>query len=348
MLVGVNQKFNLQNFAPVWGASVMGTGVISSVFNALAAQNIIPTITSALATAFLIVASLIAIPVLGITSLRWIKYPKDVMQDLGHPIKGAMSATFAGAFLVLAVAVSTRATALALLLTAIGAGLAVFIGFVFLSGIFARGSTQPGQVTGAWFIPPVVTIIVPTAVAPTLVAAGGWQNELFWLSWVFLGIGSMLYLVVVATLFYRTATAPLPPAGLAPTLLIGMGPAGLIGLNLVLLAETAERIGLGGPALAQLSAGAATLIWGFGLWWGVATIFVLKRGYEKLPFALTWWGFTFPLGAWVVAGLIIASVTSSTIVLVISLLGAVILLTLWVYVLIKTLQSFKSGAVWAA
>ncbi|HUH53396.1 MAG TPA: hypothetical protein VLZ31_05065 [Microbacteriaceae bacterium] len=352
-----SQKFSVQNFAPVWGAAVMGTGVISVLFAAATRAEIAPVITKPLALIFLVIAALIGTFVLSVTTIRWVRYPKEVMQDLSHPVKGGMSATFAGAWLVLAVAVNrvlsgilpeSLVFTLTIALTVIGGVLAVFIGVVFLGGIFARGDVQPGMITGVWFIPPVVTIIVPTALAPLLQTAGKWQNEVLWISWIFFGMGTMLYMVVVATLFYRSATNPLPPAHLAPSLLIGMGPAGLIGLDLVLLSEASVKTGLASDSMIDIATTTGTIFWAFGLWWGLTTLVVLKKGYDKLPFALSWWGFTFPLGAWSVAGLVIGSSSASIIITALSLIASLILIILWGFIIFKTAKGIRNGTVWAA
>lgn len=95
--------------------------------------------------------------------------------------------------------------------------------------MFTSSDAAPlAQLSGAWFVPPVVTI-VPLAMLPLLSP----DNATDWLvlAWAFLGMGAVLYLVVTATLFVRSISHPLPPAALAPTLFIGMGPAGLLGLG---------------------------------------------------------------------------------------------------------------------
>ncbi len=334
----------------------MGTGVISAVFSASARSGFFPQAAGLISQIFLVTAVLVAIPVLGVTTYRWVRYPASVKADLANPVKGAMFATFPGAFLVLAVIFGRAgmtvlsapvATTLTYLFTAIGATLALVIGWWFLTDIFARGNVQVPQITGAWFIPPVVTIIVPTALAPLLTTPGSFSRELLWISWAFLGIGSLLYLVVVGALFFRSATQPTPPAPLAPTLVIGMGPAGLIALDLLLLAEAGAELGFTPPALMGAASAGAVMLWGFGLWWGIASFLVIRRAHPQLPYALSWWGFTFPVGAWVVAGIITGSVTGSVTITAISLMGAAVLVALWIVVTARTVAAIRSGTIWA-
>ncbi len=304
----------------------MGTAVISVVFTGLGADL--------WAQIFLVVALLVALPVLGLTTWRCLRFPRAVAADLSNPVKGALFATFPGGFLVLATALgragqllfgSSAAIFLTYLFATVGALLALAIGLWFLSDIFSRGGAAPPQITGAWFIPPVVTIIVPTALAPILTSPA-----LYWLCWAFFGIGSLLYLIVLASLFFRSATAPFPPALLAPTLIIGMGPAGLLATNLVLLSRAGERLGLGG--LGPIGQVGAVSFWAFGLWWGLVSVLTIARAHRRLPYALTWWSFTFPLGAWVSSGLTI----DVSFIRLTSTVGAVLLLLVWLTVVVFT------------
>ncbi len=333
----------------------MGTGVLSPIFSALALRGFLPEVSRVLALAFLILAIIIAIPVLGVTTWRWIRYTKIAGAELANPVKGAMSVTYAGAFLVLAVGFGRAgmtlfgaevATFLTYLFTAIGGTLALLIGIVFLTDIFVKGSTPAGMISGAWFIPPVVTIIVPIALRPLMTEPSALANELFWLSWMFLGIGTLLYFAIVAMLFFRSTTVPLPPAPLAPSLIIGMGPAGLVGFDLLILAEISESTGQNLPALVDGAAFGGAFFWGFGLWWGIASLIVILRGYKKLPFVLSWWAFTFPLGAWVVSGINIGSAINSAVVVWISLLGLLALLVIWAVVFVRTLIGVANGSIW--
>ena len=333
----------------------MGTSVISTIFSALFGASILPALSQVLAIVFLVIALIAGAVILGVTATRWLRYFQAAIADLTHPVKGGMSATFGGGFLTIAVAIGrsgpwvfgeVASAILVAVLTTIGGVLAFVFGIAFTSRIFARGETPLPMITGAWFIPPVVTIIIPTALAPLIQGGEPVARELLWVSWIMLGMGGMLYLAITAVLVFRSATAPLPPAQLAPTLLIGIGPAGLIGVNFVLLTEAAVRADFADPALQPIALLAGHAVWGFGFWWAIAGIVVLVRGYQRLPFTVASWGFTFPLGAWALAGIVLGGRLESVVVLALGGAGTVVLLVLWIVLVWLTVRGISAGAIW--
>lgn len=349
------QSFSVPDFSPAWGAVIMGTGVISSMFSMLSKHQVYPQLATALAQVFFWCTVLFAVPILGITTWKWIRYSSDVGRDLQNPVKGAMTATFAGSFLVLGVIFGRAgatlfgqptSTALVYLFAGVGGVLTVFVGLMFLTDLFSRGSTAPPMITGAWFIPPVVTIVIPTALAPVLTGTSPLHLELYWLSWGMLGVGSLLYVIIAATVFYRSVTHNLPPQALAPTLVIGMGPPGLIALDLLLLGHVGQVLGVSTADMSSTINVLAMMLWAFGLGWGVAALVVILRAHGKLAFKLSWWGFTFPLGAWVVSGVALGYEINAWIVKLPSLLGAAILLVIWVFVVIKTGVGIADRTIW--
>jgi tellurite resistance protein TehA-like permease len=203
------------------------------------------------------------------------------------------------------------------------------------------------QISGAWFIPPVVTIIVPLAMLPLVAEFDDLAGDLLAIAWGFLGVGTLLYILVAATLFLRSVSHPLPPAALAPTLIIGMGPAGLIGLDLVRLAQVGAAAGVGPADQVALAALPATMMWGFGAWWLVSALLVLRRGYDALPFGLSWWGFTFPVAAWTISTIVLGRVWGAAWLDWFGIAAVVALLVLWLYVLVRTVIGIRRGTIWA-
>jgi len=84
-----------------------------------------------------------------------------------------------------------------------------------------------------------------------------------------------------------------------------LGPIGAGTVALINLVKNSEFITLKEPFFVF-----ALLFWGFGIWWVimaiVMTIHYIKR--LKLPYAMSWWAFTFPLGAYVAASHSVSSI----------------------------------------
>ena len=281
-------SFDLKSFAPSWGASVMGTSALSVALLAVGEGSSLAGPTQVAARVILVIALVMGVLVLGATATRWVRFTAEARADLRHPVKGGMTATAAGGLLTLAVAIGKVGPGFlpesiilptVTVLAVVGALLALLIGWEFLAEVFTSQDAALAQMSGAWFVPPVVTIIVPLALLPVIAGNPGIAADLVALSWAFLGMGAVLYLVVTATLFMRSISHPLPPAGLAPTLFIGMGPAGLMGLDMVRLSQVSVQAGVAEPSLVTSILPAATMMWGFGLWWMVAALVVLRRGY---------------------------------------------------------------------
>lgn len=347
--------FDLRSFAPSWGASVMGTSALSVALFAVGDGTAMAELTLWAARIVLVLALIGGAAVLGLTVARWSRHTDAALSDLRHPVKGGMTATAAGALLTLSVAVGKVGPGFlpeplilptVVFLAVLGAALALLIGWEFLAEMFTSKDTALAQISGAWFVPPVVAIIVPLALLPVVVRYPDLAPDLLALSWAFLGMGAVLYLVVTATLFVRSVSHPLPPAALAPTLFIGMGPAGLLGLDIVRLAQVSEQVGVAQPGLVQSVLPLATMMWGFGLWWMVAAMAVLRRGYASLPFTLSWWGFTFPLAAWTIGTIVLGHAWDSGLLTTISWIATGALTVLWAYVVTRTIMGLRTGSIW--
>ena len=334
----------------------MGTSALAVALLAVGEGTSLASATQVAARVVLVIALIMGVLVLGVTAARWVSFRTEAMADLRHPVKGGMTATAAGALLTLAVAIGKVGPGFlpepiilpaVTVLAAMGALLALLIGWEFLAEMFTSQDAALVQMSGAWFVPPVVTIIVPLALLPIISAHPGAAADLVAVAWAFLGMGAVLYLVVTATLFMRSISHPLPPAGLAPTLFIGMGPAGLMGLDLIRLSQVSVKAGIADPSLVSSMLPAATMMWGFGLWWMVAALVVLRRGYARLPFSLSWWGFTFPLAAWTIATIVLGNAWGSGLVSAVGMVATAALLALGIFVATRTVLGIRSGSIWA-
>lgn len=350
----------LRGFHPGWFGAVMGTAVIGII----AYQNPggapgLADAAHALGVAMVALGAALAV-VLGVPYVvRWVRHPEAAMSDLRSPFAGALYGTFPGGILVLVVGLATvgpslgapdAVTATIAVLGIVGIVLAFAISVVFAYLLFVEHQVGPHTANGAWFIPPVVNIIVPLALLPLLphVAVAD-AATLLAVGYAFFGMGLLLFLLVASLLYDRLVFHPLPAAPLAPSLWIGLGPVGVGSLVLLRLAQAGAPLwGAGAATVGTLSTLAATALWGFGLWW-LAAAALLLAGYLRrggLPFGIGWWAFTFPLGAFAASTLGLARAWSSNLLEGFAVLLFLLLVGFWLLVTAGTLQALRSGEAW--
>jgi len=123
-----------------------------------------------------------------------------------------------------------------------------------------------------------------------------------------------LALGVLGILFLRLALHKLPPAGMAASSWLALGPIATGALGLLVLGQAAPAVlaanGLGalGPAAQGLGVVGGLALWAYGLWWLAMAALITARYLRGggLPFNIGWWGYTFPLGVFAVATLRLA------------------------------------------
>ena len=350
----------LRSFHPGWFGAVMGTAIVgvaafSNPGNIAALQA--PLRVVGVAFAVLAYALFVALGVPYV--LRWVHHPDAAWKDLQHPILGGLYGTFPGGILVLAVTTAAIGPALlpagivfvvVAVLAAIGTVVAFAISVVFAYILFVTPRVNEDSVNGAWFIPPVVNIIIPMALLPLLPRADAETARLLLVaSYAAWGIGFFLFLMVASLLYDRLVYHPLPAAPHAPSLWIGLGPIGVGSLALLRMAQAGAGVwGDLNAAVNALSSIGALALWGFGIWWLAAAILLLRKYLRTsgLPFGIGWWAFTFPLGAYTVGTLTLARAWK---VGALEAFGAalfVLLVGFWLVVTVRTLAGMRSGEAW--
>ena len=288
----------VRNFAPSWFAAVMGTGVLALGVGFLS-HRFAPLATVALGLHWFNVALflLLLLP----WTLRWFHARPQAAGALVHPVIGNFVPTVAIALLVLSVQfvqlVKTPEIALPLWWT--GTALAFGFSFLILFKQFLGEQVMLDHVTPGMFIPPVGLVVIPVAGAPLALAAGGAaQGWMLLACYVGLGSGALLWLALQAITMFRFVLHKPMPGPMVPTFWINLGPLGVMPISLIALADATPFIADKVPFHV-----AALLLWGFGAWW-LCMAALLTYSYWKrnqLPFALSWWAFTFPTGAFAVA-----------------------------------------------
>ena len=201
---------------------------------------------------------------------------------------------------------------------------------------------------GGWLmpvVPPMVSAATGALLLPHL-PAGPARLTMLVACYAMFGLSLLASLVIIPLIWGRLRRHGPGPAVLVPTLFIVLGPLGQ--------SVTAANL-LGGNAHLAVSAPYAKAlevfgvvygvpVMGFALLWGAKAATITVRTVRTgLPFALTWWSFTFPVGTCVTGLTGLAVHTGST-----ALEGAAAaafagLLGAWLLVATRTVRGVSTG-----
>lgn len=278
-------KFRLEYFPVVFFSTLMGTTGLTIAWQKAALflgapgwiGNLLLLVTLAWFTA-----------VLSCYSVKLFRHPEAVLEEFNHPIKISFFAGFSTGFILLSVALFEIVPALSHLLWWIGAASQLAIIVTAMNIWIHQDRSELGHTTPAWFIPAVGNILVPI---------GGVHHGYLEISWFFFSIGLVYWLVLKSLFFSRVIGHSPLPEKLQPTLFILIAP----------------------PAagcLAYLQLNGLTLD-GFSRLLYYSAMFLLLlmacqwRRFWHLPFYMSWWAYSFPLAAFTVATMTMATLQQS-------------------------------------
>ena len=325
----------IKNFAPSWFASVMGTGILA--MTSLFYSEYIPFLKNL--AYFLFYLNIVLFFVLLVPwILRWILFKKEALNDLEHPVISNFYATIAIAMLVLAAdfIVIGKNIQIGEIFWFIGALATIFFGILTPYVMFKGEHVKLDHINPAWFIPPVGLIVIPIAGSLIIPHASGMVREfVIFFNYFGWGSGFFIYLALLAITMYRFILHHPLPNILAPTIWINLGPIGAGTVALVNLIKNSPFISVKEPFFLF-----GFLFWGFGIWWVIMAIVMtlhyinIKR--LKLPYAMSWWAFTFPLGAYVAASHTISSLFKIPLIDYIGFALYWLLVIFWVVTFVRT------------
>jgi tellurite resistance protein TehA-like permease len=164
--------------------------------------------------------------------------------------------------------------------------------------------------SGVWLLVVVATqsvCVLGCLVAPHL--PGGSSEPGLFAALCFWLTGGMLYLWLIALIFYRIVFRPLAPADLTPPYWINMGAMAISTLAGVSLVTAAGRSGLLADLLPFLK-GLTLMFWATATWWLPLLLMlgVWRHGVKRYPLTYDhgYWGAVFPLGMYSVCTLRLA------------------------------------------
>lgn len=248
---------------------------------------------------------------------KWLVANERVLEELNHPVRINFLPTISINLILLGILISPEHPVLGLDLWRIGAVLQLLLTLIIVN-IWLNTERPVASINPAWFIPAVGNVLVPVAAAPagyTLTA------------WFFLSVGLFFWTILITVVFYRLITKPPLEPPMRPTLVVMIAPPAVS--CLAIMALTGEM-------------GIAAM----GLFF-VATFFVLLLTPQipsllKLPYFPSWWAYTFPLAAYVVACYRFSQTMSVLSNFVLGLLTSLVTLVV-IVVLVRTIIAFVRG-----
>lgn len=331
----------VKTMAPGWFASVMGTSAASLAAHLLFAGTSWQWIADALhylAAAMLLVLGLAAL-------LRILLFPRAVFDTISHPVEGSFYATFPISLLVMAGQWSMRGIDPAWVAVLWWAGaLGTFLtSYLVLFRLFTLDRLKLQMVTPAHFIPAVGLVVIPVAGAGLAAQAQGLMREVYFgINMLGMGAGFFMYIALVAITMARHFLMPPIEGKMTPTHWVHLAPLGVIPLSLLSLLHAVGNEGAMSYGLLV-----AMGFMGTSLWWLVLALAMTVRNalQGKLPFALSWWAFVFPVGAITVLSIRLTALANFTLLGYVSYALTALLLAVWLAAAAGTVRGLIKGGV---
>jgi tellurite resistance protein TehA-like permease len=285
----------LATMHPSYFAMVMATGIVS-IASLLLGMRWIAVALFALNVPFYIVLWVLTI-------LRAFRFTERVVADFSHHGRAVGFFTAVAATCVLGSQVWLIAGVwwIAAALWAFGVVLWAAMTYTIFT-ILTVKETKPTLaegINGGWLVSVVAAQSVATLGAQIASGFGAYQSHVLAFSlFMWLG-GGMLYVWIIALIFYRYTFFTLSPSDLAPPYWINMGAVAISTLAGTMLMAAAPGSALL-SGLIPFIKGLTLLVWSTATWWVPMLIIlgVWRHVYRRFPLRYDplYWGAVFPLG----------------------------------------------------
>lgn len=339
----------LAHIGPNWYASVMGTGIVATAAATLPVQG---SVLRAFAVVVWLGAVALLVLVTAATVGHWRRHPRTARSHLAHPVMShfygapamALLTVGAGALLVGRPLLGAAAVPVDAVLWTVGTLLGLLTAVVVPVTAFTRHRAEPDAAFGGWLmpvVPPMVSAATGALLLPHLPAGGPRQTMLVFCYALF-GMSLFAGLIIITLLWGRLVQHTIGPAAMVPTLWIALG---VLGQSVT----AAHHLGAQAAVVLPAPYGAVfeavglvygVPVWGFALLWSaIAAPITWRTARDRrtgLPFTLTWWSFTFPLGTVVTGTSGLAATTGLGLFTVAAVLLYAGLVAAWATVTLRT------------
>ena len=347
----------VEHFNPAWFAAVMGTAVVPLAISFLTGSWVEPV-----AAIFVVISVLMFVAILIPWTLRFVMYPSAVRNDLHHPIAASFFPTMPIAIIIIALDLlkypemffSRNASETIAFWMWVAGSLGIYLAaFIVLPKIYRSDKIELAHANFGWFIPPVAKLLIPVAGFELATLYPDRFELTFGLSIISFGIGFFLFLFVGALVYHRYVLESLPASKLAATSFIAIAPTAIIAVALfkmMHLFEAGTQLGLDASAIRTISVLGLLAAWGFAAWaFVMAVIIVVSYArHLELPYALSWWAYTFPTGSLAVASGVAWKASGFESIRWFYIAVVVALFIAWIIVALRTTLAMASGKVFAS
>ncbi|MEU3521978.1 TDT family transporter [Streptomyces sp. NPDC006654] len=314
----------LRNLGPNWYATVMGTAITATGGAALPHRPVwLPIVCEGIWALSVLMLVTLLLARLG----HWLHHRDRAVDHLLDPAVAPFYGCLPMAVLAVGAAgltvgqhlVGERAAVDAdWILWVLGTitGLLTAAGVPYLMIVWHR--VPRGSAAPAWLLP-IVPPMVSAATGPALAAylpAGQPRDTLVYGCLALFGVSLVATLAVLPLVLSRLVHEGALPLAMTPTLFFVLGP---LGQSVTATGKIADAAGISLPAASARAVTYFSVLYGVPvigfalLWLALAAAMVLRAFRRGMPFTMTWWGFTFPLGTCVTGAATLTAHTGLTV-----------------------------------
>jgi len=268
----------LSNFPVPFFSTVMGLAGLAIATHKVEAVWGVAGASSILFAVALAVFCVVAL----VYSAKALRHPEAVRAEWNHPVRISFFPAASIGLILLGIAAQPVHLGLAQFLWSVGAALHLVLTLAVMRAWIEHSRYEVAHSNPAWFIPVVGNVLVPIA---------GMRFAPADVSWFFFSIGLVFWVVLLTIVVYRLIFHPPLPAKLAPTLFILLAPPSAAFLAWLALTGAVDAF--------------ARILYFAALFFFLLLLTQVPK-FARLPFALSWWAYSFPLAAFTIATLVMA------------------------------------------
>ena len=258
--------------------------------------------------------------------------------------------------------------------------LAIVVNFGMLFMIFTRQQHTLQSISSALLLPIVTSVVAAASGGVVANSLSHFDPQLakstLTVCYMVWGTGVPVALFLITLWIYRVAVHNVPNGGALPSIFLPLGPCGQGSYGIVLLGSVARELAYKyqvaitiAPSVGEDSSTAlrvadgiyaaslvtGLIMWGLGfVWYAVGMVITFdyaarNKGYfHPRSVVLSWTAYTFPIGTWATASVLLAKELDSSALRVIGTVVSLQVTVQWAYVFVMFLYKVWAGTIFVA